>query len=183
MPSGLVGNDSSTGPGDAYAPGMNEPRFTRAEPADAGELFTLQRAAYLSEAKLYREWNLPPLMETLAETTAIIEQTTVLKAVLGSRIVATGRARQDGPTLHLGRFAVAPDLQGRGLGTRLIAALEATADPGTEHFALFTGMNSEPNLRLYKRCGYNEHHRSPGLPGIELVHLEKPTSLPSRPSR
>lgn len=153
---------------------MSEPPFLRAEPADAGEILTLQRAAYVIEARLYREWDLPPLVETVEEVAEAIGRTTVLKAVRGGRIVATGRARQDGATVHLGRFAVAPDLQGRGLGSRLIAALEATAGPGTERFELFTGMDSEPNLRLYKRCGYTEYRRGPGLPGIELVYLEKP---------
>jgi GNAT superfamily N-acetyltransferase len=153
---------------------MSEPLFIRAEPADAGEILTLQRAAYLVEARIYGAWDLPPLIETLDEVAAAIEHSTVLKTVRHGRLIATGRARQDGATVHLGRFAVAPDLQGQGLGSRLIAALEASAEPGTERFELFTGMNSGPNLRLYQRCGYTEFRRSPGLPGIELVHLEKP---------
>jgi GNAT superfamily N-acetyltransferase len=144
---------------------MSEPLFTRAEPADVGEILTLQRGAYLIEARIYREWDLPPLVETLDEVVEAIERTTVLKAVRGGRIVATGRARQDDATVRLGRFAVAPDLQGQGLGSRLIAALEATAAPATERFELFTGMNSEPNLRLYKRCGYTEFRRGPGPAG------------------
>jgi len=153
---------------------MAEPLFVPAEPADAGEILTLSRGAYVSEAQLYNDPFLPPLVETLEDLAKAIVEVQVLKAVLNGRIIATGRARQEAETLHLGRLVVAPDLQGRGLGTKLIAALESLAEPGTEHFELFTGAKSEPNLRLYKRLGYNETHRGPGRPGIELVYLRKP---------
>jgi GNAT superfamily N-acetyltransferase len=153
-----------------------EPRFSPAAPADAGEILTLSRGAYISEAQLYADPFLPPLTETLEDIARVIAAEHVLKAVLGGRIVATGRARQDGDTLRLGRIAVAPDMQGRGLGTGLIAALESLAAPGTEAFALFTGAKSEPNLRLYMRLGYKETHRGPGWPGMELVYLEKPSA-------
>ncbi len=150
-----------------------QPRFTPARPADAGEILTLSRGAYISEAQLYGNPFLPPLVETVADVVKAIGEIHVLKAMLGSRIVATGRARQDGDALHLGRLAVAPDMQGRNIGSRLISALEALAADETRHFELFTGAKSEPNLRLYKRLGYNETHRGPGLPGIELVYLRK----------
>jgi GNAT superfamily N-acetyltransferase len=156
---------------------MSEPRFVPAAPADAGEILTLQRAAYLSEAQLYGDPFLPPLTETLEEIVAAIAAATVLKAVEEGRVIATGRARADGATLHLGRFAVAPDRQGQGLGSRLIAALEAAADPDIEHFELFTGFKSDMNLRLYKRLGYNEYRRAPGMTGVELVYLEKPARV------
>ncbi|RRS01345.1 GNAT family N-acetyltransferase [Glycomyces terrestris] len=155
---------------------MTDPRLSPAGPADAGEILTLSRGAYVSEAQLYGDPFLPPLTETLAEVARAIEDEHVLKAVADRRIVATGRARQDGRTLHLGRIAVAPDMQGRGLGSRIIAALEALAAPGTEAFALFTGAKSEPNLRLYQRLGYRETHRTAGRPGVELVHLAKPAA-------
>lgn len=153
---------------------MRELRIVPAEPADAGELLTLSRGAYVSEAQLYGDPFLPPLTESLEEVAARIAEAHFLKAVLSGRIVGTGRARQDGDLLHIGRIAVAPDQQGRGVGSRLIAALEALAAPGTAAFALFTGAKSEPNLRLYRRLGYVESHRSPGRPGVELVHLRKP---------
>jgi GNAT superfamily N-acetyltransferase len=152
---------------------MGVPVFSRAGIADAGEVLTLQRAAYVAEAQLYGEPFLPPLTETLVEVAAAVAAATVLKAVVGGRIVAAGRGRVEGGTLLLGRFAVAPDMQRQGLGARLIAALEATAGPGVGRFELFTGMKSEHQLRLYKRCGYSEFRRAPGLPGVELVYLEK----------
>ena len=40
--------------------------------ADAGEVLTLQRAAYVTEARAHGDLDLPPLLETLAETRAAL---------------------------------------------------------------------------------------------------------------
>jgi ribosomal protein S18 acetylase RimI-like enzyme len=138
-----------------------------ADPADAGELLTVQRAAYLSEAQLHETFALPPLTETLDEIRAAIASVTVLKAVSGTRIVGAVRGRADGDTCHIGRLAVAPDLQGNGIGTALVRAIEARF-PQVRRFELFTGPRSEANVRLYRRLGYVELPRQ----GF-LIHLEK----------
>ena len=124
-----------------------------ARPADAGELLTVQRAAYVSEARLYRYFDLPPLIEPLDEVRAAIAAVTVLVALAGTRIVGGVRGRLDGETCHVGRLAVAPDLQGNGIGTALLRAIEESF-PAVPRFELFTGGRSEPNLRLYRRAGY-----------------------------
>lgn len=145
-----------------------------ATPADAGELLTLQRAAYLTEAQLYNDPYLPPLTQTLDELRADLSVGPVLKALLGSRIVGTVRCRQEGEVLHVGRLAVAPDQQGRGLGAALLLAAESLADDAVRTLALFTGAHSAANLRLYERCGYVEVRREALESGPGLVHLEKP---------
>jgi len=43
--------------------------------ADAGELLTLQRAAYLSEGELHGDFRIPPLVETLEEVQSVCGQT------------------------------------------------------------------------------------------------------------
>lgn len=142
-----------------------------ATPADAGELLTLQRAAYLSEGALHGDFGLPPLVETVAEIRAAIEQGTVLKALLGTRIVGAVRGRVAAGTCHLGRLAVVPDLQGRGIGSRLVAALEERYAGEVVRFELFTGPRSEPNVRLYRRLGYVDMPTPQGQ--HPLVYLEK----------
>jgi ribosomal protein S18 acetylase RimI-like enzyme len=128
--------------------------------ADAGELLTLQRAAYLSEGALYQLWDIPPLRETLAEVRTAIRDSTVLKAVAGTRIVGSVRGQVTGHTCHVGRLAVAPDVQGNGIGTALVRAIEQRF-PGVARFELFTGNKSEANLRLYRRLGYREEPDHP----------------------
>ena len=133
---------------------------------DAGEILTIQRAAYVGEAMLYDQF-LPPLYETLGEIRAVLEDAAVV--VLGirdrGRLIGTARVKADG---EIARIAVAPDRQHEGLGTRL---LEAAIERGGSW--LFTGDRSEANLRLYRRHGFAETHREP-VPGHTLVYLKRP---------
>jgi GNAT superfamily N-acetyltransferase len=129
---------------------------------DAGEVLTLQRAAYVGEAMLYDQF-LPPLFETLDEVKdALSSDMTILGIRDGGRLVATVRIKPDG---EIARLAVAPDRQHEGLGTRLLVA-------AIEHGGnwLMTGDRSEANLRLYAKHGFEETHRQ-AAPGHELVYL------------
>lgn len=192
----------------------------RAAVEDAGEILTLQRAAYVTQAQLHGDPMLPPLTETLDELRAIVASvpappghpdsaacpspaaspdapgsgrpnvdgtghhdpaalgapTLVLVARLdgGSRVVGSVRARVDGDTCHIGRLIVAPDVQGRGIGTALLAEIERRHTAQVAKFALFTGHLSVDNLRLYHRLGYAEVARRPISPTVTEVHLAKP---------
>jgi ribosomal protein S18 acetylase RimI-like enzyme len=148
--------------------------ITAVLPGDAGELLTLQRAAYASEARLYGDPELPALTQTLEELAAELASVTAWKAVAGHRIVGAVRGRIAGRVLHVGRLTVAPDWQGRGVGSRLLAAVERGHDGTVDTAALFTGHLSASNLALYVRRGYVEHRREEVRPGLVLVHLTKP---------
>ncbi len=148
------------------------------EVPDAGELLTLQRAAYVVEAQAHDDPWLPPLTETLAEIRAALASADV--TVLGirdrGRLIATVRLRHDpaDPSIaHVSRLAVAPDRQGEGLGSRLLAAVEHHAQPQVRALTLFTGERSHRNLGLYARRGYIETHRT-DAGNHELVHMRKP---------
>jgi GNAT superfamily N-acetyltransferase len=154
-------------------PTAGEIAISPVEPGDAGELLTLQRAAYVSEGQIYENASIPPLTQTLAELEAELAATIALKASIGSRIVGTARARLEHGTLHIGRIAVAPDMQGRGIGTALIERLEAEHADGAHTFALFTGDSNPANRRLYERLGYRETHSEVLDLGVRLVHLAK----------
>ncbi len=140
-------------------------------PGAAGELLTLQRAAYVPEAQRYDDVRLPALVQTLAELEHELAASACLAAVAGARLVGAVRTREQDGVLHVGRLVVAPDLQGHGIGTRLLLAAErATALPRA---TLFTGARSTANLRLYRRHGYVESHRQQVRPDLEVVHLTK----------
>ncbi|GAB3956604.1 GNAT family N-acetyltransferase [Micromonospora vulcania] len=149
--------------------------------ADAGEILTVQRAAYLTEAQHYADPFLPPLTETLDEVRAVLSgPTIVLAARLGHRLVGSVRAHLDGDTAHVGRLSVAPDQQGRGLGGRLLTAIEAACTGRVARFTLFTGAASARNLRLYEGHGYRIVAHRPDPNGIQLAVLEKPAVSPAR---
>ncbi|GAA0366618.1 GNAT family N-acetyltransferase [Actinoallomurus spadix] len=149
------------------------PPIEPVRPGDAGELLTLQRAAYATEARIYGDPGLPPLVQTLDELTEELERGLAFKVTHGHRIVGAVRGRVEDDLLRIGRLTVAPDFQGRGLGTALLAAIEESVTPAVRHATLFTGHLSAANLRLYERLGYAEERREPLRPGVELVHLTK----------
>lgn len=143
-------------------------------PDDAGEVLTLQRAAFVQEALIYRSVDMPPLTQTLDEVRAELEENLGCVALDGPRMVGAVRARRDGDLLLIGRIAIAPDQQGRGIGTTLLDAVETRGRAaGATEAELFTGSLSEANLRLYEREGYVETQRVPGDDGIEQVFLRK----------
>lgn len=146
------------------------------EPAtvrDCGELLTLQRAAYVTEAQLYEDVRLPALTQTLDELRTELQQGLAYKAADRGRIVGAVRASVRATTLHIGRLTVAPDQQGRGIGSALLLHAEVHAPPDVRGFALFTGHRSVANLRLYERHGYASVRQEALHEGVTLVHLQK----------
>ncbi|RQX52050.1 GNAT family N-acetyltransferase, partial [Micromonospora chalcea] len=84
---------------------MTDVTIAPADVADAGEILTVQRAAYLVEAQRYRDVFLPPLTETLDEVRAALAgPDVVLAARRGPRLVGSVRARVDGDTAHVGAY-------------------------------------------------------------------------------
>jgi GNAT superfamily N-acetyltransferase len=146
--------------------------ITRALPEDAGEILTLQRAAYVTEAQLYGDPFIGPLVESAEQVREFIGTGVVLKATAGARIVGSVRGRLNGSTCLVGRLVVAPDRQGEGIGGGLLAALH-DALPDATTFDLFTGHLSGGNLRLYRRLGYRETHRERVQDHLTLVHLRR----------
>jgi GNAT superfamily N-acetyltransferase len=137
---------------------------------DAGQLLTLQRAAYASEAQIYRDPFLPALTQTLDELRAELAGP-ALGIDAERRLVGAVRWTVDGDTAHIGRLVVAPDLQGKGIGTALVRSAEQAS--GATRFELFTGHLSEANIRLYEREGYTRTRQETLQPGVELVYMEK----------
>ena len=147
-------------------------RVERATSDDVEAILALQKLAYQSEARLYEDWNLPPLTQTLDSLRAEFESSRVLKALEGSVLAGSVRARMEQRTCLVGRLIVSPDLQGRGLGTRLMRAVEAEF-PEAQRFELFTGSRSEANIRLYERLGYRRSREQVLSPAVTLQFLEK----------
>ncbi len=148
-------------------------RIERADVRDAEEILTLQRAAYVTEAQLHGDPFLPALVESLEQVRANIADSVVLKASIGTRLVGSVRGRFNDRTCLIARLAVAPDLQGSGVGVALMRALEASAAGRADTCSLFTGHLSEADLRLYRRLGYAETHRERVADHLTVVHMRK----------
>ncbi len=131
---------------------------------------TLQRAAYATEAQIYNDPFLPALTQSLAEVEDELHGF-ALGMRIDARLVGAVRWTVEDGVAHIGRLTIAPDMQGRGLGTRLLRAVEESS--GVADFELFTGHMSEGNIRLYQREGYVPTRREQLSENVELVYLRK----------
>jgi GNAT superfamily N-acetyltransferase len=142
-------------------------------PEHAGEVLTVQRAAFVAEARVYGTTEIPPLVETLDQVRHELATTLTMGAWQGSRLVGAARLTLDGPIGWISRVAVAPDQQGQGIGSSLLAALEAAASPEIRRFQLAAGHRSSGNRAMYERRGYREFSRFVDAAGVELVVMGK----------
>lgn len=148
-----------------------EVEITAIVDSDAGEVLTVQRAAFVSEAAIYGSVDMPPLTQTLTELEAELRSESGFTARIGGRLVGAIRFVERDGMLLIGRIAIAPDMQGEGIGRMLLDAAEDATDADVAE--LFTGSLSEANLRLYEACGYEEHERIPDGDGTAQVFLRK----------
>ena len=146
--------------------------ITLAEIEDAEAILALQKRAYQSEAKLYDDWSIPPLTQSLDSLRAEILAGKVLKYRQDEVIIGSVRASFHDGKCEIGRLIVEPELQGQGIGSALLAAVEAMF-PQARGFELFTGSRSEGNIRLYRRHGYEIVATKALTPALELVFMSK----------
>ncbi len=143
-----------------------------ADTKDASDILALQKTAYLSEARLYNDMSIPPMIQTLPELAAEFKTSAVLTAVHDGHIVGSVRAVMDQDICRIGRLIVDPGFQGQGLGTRLMKAIEKHC-PHARVYELFTGDKSLSNLSLYRRLGYVRTRTQILSDQVTLVYMEK----------
>jgi ribosomal protein S18 acetylase RimI-like enzyme len=139
---------------------------------DAAEILALQKLAYLSEAEIYDDFTIPPLLQTLEETMTEFDTQFFLKIMDTGRIIGSVRAYLDQGTCYIGKLIVHPDFQNLGLGTRLLNEIEARFNQANR-FELFTGHQSKRNLHVYRKLGYKIFSSEPATDNLTMVFLEK----------
>ncbi|MBE8475307.1 GNAT family N-acetyltransferase [Streptomyces justiciae] len=144
---------------------------------DAEQIFRLQYLCFQSEAALYGNYRIDPLVQSLDSVREEVASDCVFVARLGEEVVGSvrGHVTEDG-SAAIGKLCVHPRLQGHGIGARLLRAAESALaeERGATRFRLFTGHRSEGNLRLYRKVGYEAVGTSQGNDGVPMIVLEKP---------
>jgi len=148
------------------------PMIVSARLEDAPAMLALQRLAFEPEARACGSREIPPLQETVATIEAHILEATVLKAMDGDRLVGAIRGVMTGDTCVVRVLVVADDQRGKGLGARLLAAIEA-AHPQAARFELTTNMVMVGNVRFYLRHGYEVVEQIQHAPTIRLAFMRK----------
>lgn len=137
--------------------------------ADAGEVLTLQRAAWVREAHANHTLAIPPLHETLEVVRAGLADPDLITwghRYTGGRLVGMVRTSVVAPGVALlGRLGVVPDLAGQGLGSALLALAQARLPSDVHRVQLHTGVASGANQRFYERHGYLRIDDAAGPPG------------------
>ncbi len=137
-----------------------ELRIEQVPDESSGELLTLRRAAFVSEAQVYGDPNIPPLTQTLHELRDDLkaEGVITLGAWSGHRLVGSVRVEIEDQKATLGRLAVAPDMQGQGIGTQMMFAVLPLLPDQVDEIWVFTGRDSKQNLAMYTNQGYEHQY-------------------------
>ncbi len=139
-------------------------------------ILALQRLAYQSEARLLNDNNIPPLRQTLDDLERELRTGTILKLTDDDgTILGSVRGHAQGEVFHIGKLMVHPAHQGKGYGSRLLAAMERAS--GMAQFELFTSDKSVRNIRLYERAGYVRVREEWVSPSLRFVFLQKKSEL------
>ncbi len=143
---------------------------------------------WFPDAQACRTWGGPEFRFPFTETTFSEDSRQASLpsyALVGEagELLAFGQFYLRAGRCHLGRLAVAPALQGRGLGRRLVVALAELGcrTLGCEECSLFVVPENEVAVGLYEKLGFSVAtypEEGPGLLGFEyrvvpLVELER----------
>jgi ribosomal protein S18 acetylase RimI-like enzyme len=137
--------------------------ITLAEKEDLGKILEIQKLAFRSQAEIYSDYSIPPLIQTLEEIEQDFLFQTYLKAAINKKIIGSVRGYEDHNTCYIGRLIVHPAFQNQGYGTKLMAKIESIFK-NVERYEVFTGYKDEKNLYLYQKLGYKKFK-------IEKVHV------------
>ena len=135
--------------------------------SDAKDILILQKLAFKSEAEFYNFFSMPALTQTLDGMKDDIRSNVVLKGLIDGQIVGSVRAYEKDDTCFIGMLIVHPDFQNKGIGSKLLQCIENKFKKAVR-YELFTGYQSQKNIKLYEKFGYAGFKKEE-----YLIYLEK----------
>jgi ribosomal protein S18 acetylase RimI-like enzyme len=148
-------------------------RISEAAVEDAASILALQKRAFLQEAERHGDdYNITPITEKIPDMLEAFKTHTFLKALAGSLIIGSVRARVEGGACLISRLMVEPIFQHRGLGRVLLDAIESRFSQANR-FELFTTKKNLDNVRFYERAGYTIIGEFINRHGFAMVTMEK----------
>ena len=139
---------------------------------EAAIILEVQKEAFSGQAKIYNNFDLPPLSQTLESIKREFSKKIFLKACVENQIIASVRFDMTKEAVTIHRLVVKPEYQNNGIGLDLLNKVEKLS-PNTDTFKLFTGSRSVRNIHLYEKAGYKTIKTEFTDFGVEILHMEK----------
>lgn len=136
----------------------------------AKDLYNLQRAAYLVEAKLIGFDDIPPLKESFEEFLNCNE--TFIGFFEGEELTGAVSYEIEGNELTICRMVVDPKHFRKGIAGKLLNAV-VDIDQNVQVFKVSTGKDNQPAKNLYQKNGFKLVEDREVAPGFFISHFEK----------
>ncbi|HRX17272.1 MAG TPA: GNAT family N-acetyltransferase [Spirochaetota bacterium] len=149
----------------------------KAKETDLPDILFMQKRAFIQEAELNGcDYNIPPITQDIQSITKEYSESLFLKAVLDGQIAGSVRAKMENSVCKIVRLVVEPLYQGKGIGKKLLSAIEYEFAEAKE-FELFTSINSTRNRKFYNNAGYVEESEfdipnSPRMIGMKKTNCQ-----------
>lgn len=144
----------------------------RATLSDAQEILALQRLAYESEADIYNDYTIEPLVQSLENIQSQFEEHVFIKCVFAGEIIGSVRGILKGGTCYIGKLMVHPVYQNKGIGKKLMSEIESVFCTAFR-YELFTGSKSKKNISLYIKVGYKSFNTKIITSDLSMVFFDK----------
>lgn len=142
--------------------------------SDLEEILVVQKLAFQSEAVLYNNSNIDPMVECIENLKKEFPDSNkkIFVAIKGSRIIGSIRTKTKGQICQIQKLSVHPYFQHKGVGKSLVKHAECS-QINCKKFELFTGEKSEQNIRFYNKLGYAITNTELYPDGVHMVYMEK----------
>ncbi|OLS36854.1 GNAT family N-acetyltransferase [Bacillus sp. MRMR6] len=134
------------------------------------ELFSLQRLAYLIEAKLINFYDIPPLKESIEELIECGE--TFLGYFEDDELAGAVSFTKKREELTICRMVVHPNHFRKGIAHKLLTAVEEM-EPAVPIIRVSTGKDNFPAKKLYQKNDYQLETEIEVAPGLYISSLKK----------
>lgn len=150
----------------------------------AEQLWALQHAAYLEEARRIGVSDLPPLQDTVASLQACGETFYGFYTDDGELAGAVSTEQVTAGKTVICRMMVLPEHFRQGIGSRLLEHVIAVVPAGSE-LAVTAEIRNEPAVRLYESYGFRRvetFRPAPDITMVQFSRLIKESPLPTKTS-